>query len=490
MKMMNELSKYEKDFYSIFPAEIELIEELVRDSITIVKNSVNFDDRTGDPIITVDTLYKYLSANVIEAIRRAPIGALRVVFQRLVATKNICVNVYGTPKYGEVVFDSADIKRDMDKYIIKVGEDPVDDSKETYDIDKMIAILHVPRDISHDDSKLIVDIDAAFLRFMSKYMSNQSNPIGFLKESIMSCIISKWIAYLINYMVVVQQMKNKFDTNHPIYDDDRYFMVYMLYKLRWAYSVANNLDGDETYGVAYLDFDDFVKNDVVNSSATSSISNLINIATSRIRGTEYLMPRYIDRMIMNAKNELTNYGLSNGLKIAMNGAVRMARNPAKRYFYEDFDDDYKMSIVTAYESFFPKELKAIDTMIGIESVTPKSQNFRDYRKLDRAKILARLNSTERRRYLDVENDYMKLRAEVMNAHDQDSQRILMNRCAALGNIIRLEMDRTANDQLLELLSLLESDRYNMQEALSSRDFFKERNSRLYGQLKTANRWDF
>ena len=83
-----------------------------------------------------------------------------------------------------------------------------------------------------------------------------------------------------------------------------------------------------------------------------------------------------------------------------------------------------------------------------------------------------------------------LKAEVANAHSQDTQHVLLKRCAMLRDVIELELDRTNNEYLATILLALSSDIFAMQNALSDRNIFKERNTRLYGQLKTTNKWDY
>ena len=104
--------------------------------------------------------------------------------------------------------------------------------------------------------------------------------------------------------------------------------------------------------------------------------------------------------------------------------------------------------------------------------------------------MAKLTSNERKRYTDIENDFILLKTEVVNASTQEAQRILVKRCAMLRDIINLELDRTNNEYLATLFLALDTDVFAMQSDLSDRNIFKERNTRLYGQLKSNNKWDY
>ena len=104
--------------------------------------------------------------------------------------------------------------------------------------------------------------------------------------------------------------------------------------------------------------------------------------------------------------------------------------------------------------------------------------------------MAKLTFTERKRYTDLENDFIILKASVTNANTVDAQRVLLKRCGMLRDVINLELERTNNEYLATLFYGLDSDIFSLQSDLSDRNIFKERNTRLYGQLKTTNKWDY
>ena len=153
---------------------------------------------------------------------------------------------------------------------------------------------------------------------------------------------------------------------------------------------------------------------------------------------------------------------------------------------------YPERIISAYESWhYTKDKSASYNFFGMETyLKPTDPKFAEFRRKERQEIMAKLTSNERKRYTDIENDFILLKTEVSNAATEDTQKVLVKRCAMLRDVINLELDRTNNEYLATLLYALDSDVFSLQSDLSDRNIFKERNTRLYGVVKPNGKWDY
>lgn len=143
------------------------------------------------------------------------------------------------------------------------------------------------------------------------------------------------------------------------------------------------------------------------------------------------------------------------------------------------------------ESVCLGDMIAYDSIIGMENVKHDDPKFAEYKRKTRMKLLMQLRGDERTRYVKLENELMQLKGEVMNVHTPEAKKVILKKIGMMGDIINVEVNRSRiTDTMRDLLTLLDDDRYEMQSQLSGRDIVKERNTRLYGQLKTTNRWDY
>jgi len=310
-----------------------------------------------------------------------------------------------------------------------------------------------------------------------------------LVEDIRRCILSKIIAYGYNMRTCIHLYHNKFQYDKDFFNDGDVVALLELTLAKWAYSVANNLTSFKEYGVDLNTLMDYAKAEAQVDLGSKKVMNLVNLGMSRLRSRDYLMRRSIDKYIDHFKEECSNRARTvHSNPYAMNMPMKTYRQI--KYRRHEHAGVNEGMLISAFESFFPKKPAAF-TMAGIEAyVKPTDPKFAEFRRKERQSILAKLTSIERRRYTDLENDYIMLKAEVANAHSQDTQHVLLKRCAMLRDVIELELDRTNNEYLATILLALSSDIFAMQNALSDRNIFKERNTRLYGQLKTTNKWDY
>ena len=412
------------------------------------------------------------------------------------------VNVYGTPKYGDLARDKDDILNSLQHSLV-FG----DENEKGFDIDANIAIFIYDRafeaypkenyqDIYMDTEDCIIalDVNAAFVRLLS---SKDKFGLEYksLIKGIRMAIMSKIIAYGYSMRTIVHLLHNKFENDKTIFNDINLYRLLELHLARWAYSVVNNLTSNQEYGVNLDTLVDIVKSEANLDIPTRGIFNVINLGLDKLRGKEYMMRRSIDKYIEDLKNKYSeDYVIIKQNPYASNLPMRTHKRIKvfKPNHRDDYAQCYPERIISAYESWsYAKDKSASYNFFGMETyLKPTDPKFAEFRRKERQEIMAKLTSNERKRYTDIENDFILLKTEVTNAHTTDTQKVLVKRCAMLRDVINLELDRTNNEYLATLLYALDSDVFSLQSDLSDRNIFKERNTRLYGIVKPNGKWDY
>ena len=495
--MIDKLNSYEIRFHEEYKEAIMLVSNIFAEALIdlakLKDRIAQSDDKERcHKDVVMDEFRDRLSPNILKLIiEDSKEGCLSVLDYecRCVRHARIGVNVYGNPKYGEIGHDYNDIVRDMQESAV-IGENEIG-----YDIDRNLAVFIYDGNKTllsgeeYDTNNVVIlDVSATFIRMLSikdKFGVAYEN----LVEDIRRCILSKIIAYGYNMRTCIHLYHNKFQYDKDFFNDGDVVALLELTLAKWAYSVANNLTSFKEYGVDLNTLMDYAKAEAQVDLGSKKVMNLVNLGMSRLRSRDYLMRRSIDKYIDYFKEECSNRARTvTANPYAMNMPMKTYRKI--KYHKHQHAGINEGMLMSAFESFFPKKPAAF-TMAGIEAyVKPTDPKFAEFRRKERQSILAKLTSIERRRYTDLENDYIMLKAEVANAHSQDTQHVLLKRCAMLRDVIELELDRTNNEYLATILLALSSDIFAMQNALSDRNIFKERNTRLYGQLKTTNKWDY
>lgn len=139
----------------------------------------------------------------------------------------------------------------------------------------------------------------------------------------------------------------------------------------------------------------------------------------------------------------------------------------------------------------PSRISSRYTMPGLESVVTKEHKFYDsMNRANRTKILLQLDNKQRNIYRKLEGELMRLRADMVACRTPEVQKSLINRSTNLGKLLDIELNDTDIEIFQILLLGLERDRFDATEELLSHDYKRERNTMLYGQLKTTNNWDY
>ncbi len=128
--------------------------------------------------------------------------------------------------------------------------------------------------------------------------------------------------------------------------------------------------------------------------------------------------------------------------------------------------------------------------LGLESYSLENNSIskNDLMK-SRNELLLDLNPKNKRLYLQLESDVLKLKSDIINVRDAKRLGSLIEKYKKL-NIILHNYANTNDENFRVLLISLSSDINNEIKIASNRNFFKERNTMLFGHIKTLKDWDY
>ncbi|MGL5314509.1 MAG: hypothetical protein ACRC92_14765 [Peptostreptococcaceae bacterium] len=333
---------------------------------------------------------------------------------------------------------------------------------------------------------LNVDIQSDIIKEIKE--EELMNPL--VKSELMSCIINKFFMSIytnISYYSSVLQydvFKNILLTNT---DSITYFDVYMsliINKLS-SNTVNNKLD----YGVNPDMSMEMVISSIKNQFAmlgpsnfiTEGIHDLRRFLTLRYYNDPVFLDDIIDRFVEKFRDNCNKVKFElDGCKTALTGSII-----PKRFSLESLDNCNMRSNPLLVRD----KDKACISLMGMESISMDEYN--KYKATTRIKLLGKLSPRERKLFLKTESNVTKVKADVINCETPIMQKLILKQLDIIGKDISSYIENSGRSQeFRELMNLCELDRSELAQILSNRNFLKERNTMLYGQLKTSNEWNY
>ena len=115
---------------------------------------------------------------------------------------------------------------------------------------------------------------------------------------------------------------------------------------------------------------------------------------------------------------------------------------------------------------------------AVEGVTRQDK---DVKYVSVAKIIGKLPSNMAQRYRKLESEAIKLKSDAMNCDDVNTQSVVLRKIASYIRVIGVYRNQYKNNEDFQTLAIaLEDQMYDIRNALSDRNFFRERATRLYG----------
>ena len=110
-----------------------------------------------------------------------------------------------------------------------------------------------------------------------------------------------------------------------------------------------------------------------------------------------------------------------------------------------------------------------------------NQQDKDVKYISVAKLIGKLPQNVAQRYRKLESEAIKLKSDAMNCEDVNTQSVVLRKIASYIRVIGVYRNQYKNDEAFQALAIaLEDQMYDIRNALSDRNFFRERATRLYG----------
>lgn len=379
--------------------------------------------------------------------------------------------------------------------------------RDVFDIDKMVYVSwYNPGFVEssqssrsdtvinfNEDRSYIVEIDALLLRYANSIPENE---LSKLMESICIMVTDKVFRLLANEDVYAKMViKYVKDLYIDAYTGTSPKTIYMALLCSKVYcDGVNGLSGkedtrtmEEILNRADISIRNTGSMDGIGRAA-NSVFSLLNRNAGRGRFLERCMDTVVE-YIEESKGTIVN-SLNKNKKFTYNVLPRAihkvadkvvhagveCKMPSLEYVYQYTDMIYRME----------NEDYGKYTIIGMES----DGKFEAYKKKTRGELLKGLTDRERSNYIKYESEVTRYKSDALNTKDNARKNALFIRSRGLGKVILLEMNKTSNEFYLDLLASLEEMRYSIDQELSKRDFVRERNTRMYGQVIPSSDWDY
>lgn len=110
-----------------------------------------------------------------------------------------------------------------------------------------------------------------------------------------------------------------------------------------------------------------------------------------------------------------------------------------------------------------------------------NQQDKEVKYVSVAKLIGKLPQNVAQRYRKLESEAIKLKSDAMNCEDVNTQSVVLRKIASYIRVIGVYRNQYKNDEAFQALAIaLEDQMYDIRNALSDRNFFRERATRLYG----------
>ena len=440
-------------------------------------------------LLNSDIVREYMSPENIEAIRSGLIGDLK----RLCSYKDgltdsyypenspILLHIYGNLKLGER--SQGQLLDDMQEHF-RYSERH---KTSNFDLDSCIqvglSLVSNSRNILYfpdEPGYVCFDVSAVLVRVLngSTSLANAET----YENALVSVMYNKLITLggsICNFQRIVA---NKVTMPEDIVagnwqSGDLKEVLTALFIYKAWYNAINGFDDD--FDKTVDDIVELVDLAAKSFNATQAITDVYNTIHTKlqIRGINARRrPDVVIDAIMDFYRTASNYYSYRSLngRRAHAGISRSVSISTESVLYE------KMLSSFGVESI--KEEPATK-FLGFESTTTSSREYDDFKRSTRAYILSKLSNDERKVFIKYESDLLKYKSECIGCKTEFTQNVLLKKGETYGKLINMELGRdNISENLSRLLSMLDTERVNIQGALADRNLFKERNTMLNGHI--------
>lgn len=428
--------------------------------------------------------------------------------------------LYGDIKLGDR--SKATLKRDLEssKAFSYIDNDDGISNKMNFDIRSACMVgWNLGDNVNYNDfireREFIFEFSTLLVRFMmsDRYLKNKE----MYDEYIIDTLVQKMLLFIMNHYLFIKTLVSlRLIKGITRYIDDikyRDTNIIAMTKVLFVYKMFYDMVNECNTSILIRSLNDMLSYLEIALRQVSTANGMTNAFDVIARPTvmyEQHGVRYIDYIISRTFDKIDKlkrsfvltadyaaYQLNGGIRRlnVLDVALESVQNEHPDYV--DLDDEDLINIdkliedtsnsvdkVVINDEFDNDIIEAISSEIipvGSSQGVESSGNNQKTEYVSVATLIGKLPPNIGQRYRKLEAEAIKIKASAMNCEDVNTQTIILRNISAFVRIIGIYRNQYKNSEEFQALAIaLEDQVYDIRNALTDRNFFRERATRLYG----------
>nr|DAR74934.1 MAG TPA: hypothetical protein [Caudoviricetes sp.] len=428
--------------------------------------------------------------------------------------------LYGDIKLGDR--SKATLKRDLEssKAFSYIDNDDGISNKMNFDIRSACMVgWNLGENVNYSDfireREFIFEFSTLLVRFMmsDRYLKNKE----MYDEYIIDTLVQKMLLFIMNHYLFIKTLVSlRLIKGVTRYVDDikyRDTNIIAMTKVLFVYKMFYDMVNECNTSILIRSLNDMLSYLEIALRQVSTANGMTNAFDVIARPTvmyEQHGVRYIDYIISRTFDKIDKlkrsfvltadyaaYQLNGGIRRlnVLDVALESVQNEHPDYV--DLDDEDLINIdkliedtsnsvdkIVIEDEFDNDIIEAITSEIipvGSSQGVESTGNNQKTEYVSIATLIGKLPPNIGQRYRKLEAEAVKIKASAMNCEDVNTQTIILRNISAFVRIVGIYRNQYKNNEEFQALAIaLEDQIYEVRNALTDRNFFRERATRLYG----------
>lgn len=428
--------------------------------------------------------------------------------------------LYGDIKLGDR--SKATLKRDLEssKAFSYIDNDDGISNKMNFDIRSACMVgWNLGENVNYNDfireREFMFEFSTLLVRFMmsDRYLKNKE----MYDEYIIDTLVQKMLLFIMNHYLFIKTLVSlKLIKGVTKYIDDIEYTnsnIIAMTKVLFVYKMFYDMVNECNTSILIRSLNDmlsYLEIALRQVSTTNGMTNAFDVIARPTIMYEQHGVRYIDYIISRTFDKIDKlkrsfvltadyaaYQLNGGIRRlnVLDVALESVQN--ERPDYVDLDDEDLINIdkliedtsnsvdkIVIEDEFDNDIIEAISSEIipvGSSQGVESTGNNQKTEYVSIATLIGKLPPNIGQRYRKLEAEAVKIKASAMNCEDVNTQTIILRNISAFVRIVGIYRNQYKNNEEFQALAIaLEDQMYDVRNALTDRNFFRERATRLYG----------
>ena len=430
------------------------------------------------------------------------------------------IGLYGDIKLGDR--SKATLKRDLEssKAFSYIDNDDGISNKMNFDIRSACMVgWNLGENVNYNDfireREFMFEFSTLLVRFMmsDRYLKNKE----MYDEYIIDTLVQKMLLFIMNHYLFIKTLVSlKLIKGVTKYIDDIEYTnsnIIAMTKVLFVYKMFYDMVNECNTSILIRSLNDmlsYLEIALRQVSTTNGMTNAFDVIARPTIMYEQHGVRYIDYIISRTFDKIDKlkrsfvltadyaaYQLNGGIRRlnVLDVALESVQN--ERPDYVDLDDEDLINIdkliedtsnsvdkIVIEDEFDNDIIEAISSEIipvGSSQGVESTGNNQKTEYVSIATLIGKLPPNIGQRYRKLEAEAVKIKASAMNCEDVNTQTIILRNISAFVRIVGIYRNQYKNNEEFQALAIaLEDQMYDVRNALTDRNFFRERATRLYG----------